>query len=158
MKKHLRNSIFLLLVLLLITGCGCNKKKEKTDKKINEKIEENVTNMNDEVMNSLVSIDENMLMTQFGLASNEVEYFVAKIPSYNETKPKFYIAVKPAKGKKELVKKALDIYVNSLKDRASEKEKNEYDKVLKKENNGYIIYILSEDNEKVYKIITSNLK
>ena len=163
MKRVIIVSISMLLVLGLVTGCGCNKKvnekkKSKTNIKINNLIEEEVIKMNDEIMNSLLSLDENLLLTQFGLKTEEVEYYVAKIPEYNDIKPRFYIAIKPTNNSKNKVKKALDMYVENLKIKTDEDSQKNYENVLKQEYNGYYIYILSSNNEKVYEIIKNNLK
>ena len=66
----------------------------------------------DEIMNSLLSLDENLLLTQFGLKTEEVEYYVAKIPEYNDIKPRFYIAIKPTNNSK--MKHNIAINLNSF--------------------------------------------
>lgn len=70
-----------------------------------------------------------------------------------------YIIVKPSEDKKDLLEEQIDIYYKKLLEEYSEKEnaneeiKDHLRNVMKQEYEGYLVYILSNDNEAVWEKI-----
>ncbi len=70
-----------------------------------------------------------------------------------------YMIVKPSEDKKDLLKEQMDLYYENLlkeyseKEGATEETKEHLQNVMKKEFEGYLIYILSDDNDAVWKKI-----
>lgn len=73
-----------------------------------------------------------------------------------------YIIVKPAEDKKDLLEEQIGFYYTKLLEEYSQKEdakdevKEHLQNIMKKEYNGYLIYILSNDNESVWRKIEAN--
>lgn len=73
-----------------------------------------------------------------------------------------YIIVKPAEDKKDLLEMQIDEYYKSIaeeynqRDDAKEEIKDHLKNIMKKEYEGYLIYILSYDNESVWNFIEKN--
>lgn len=174
MRKSL---IVALSLLFVVTGCG-KSDSEKIKSKYgssNEKIVKKLESKDDmkTYFGDLMVLDDNLLSNQLGVRVEDVENYVGAIPYVLDSK--FYIAIKPKKDNKKRVKESLDAYASQLENRIrdeinmntemSEETKVDYTKKadmvknhLAKEVNGYYVYISSEDNEKVLKIMTENLK
>lgn len=80
----------------------------------------------------------------------------------NTTPLTSYIIVKPAEDKKDLLKKQIDKYYQNIaeeynqKSDAKEEIKDHLKNVMKKEYEGYLVYILSYDNEAVWNFMKQN--
>lgn len=80
-----------------------------------------------------------------------------KTSEYNKIPLTSYIIVKPLEEHKQRLQEQLDAYYlrlfeqYSLKDNATEEDKKHLKDVMKKEKEGYLIYILSHNNEEVWK-------
>lgn len=177
MKKIL---LTLFVTLFILTGCG---------KTVEEKRESKYGNQNNEISNSLANLqigkdglesfkdlmilDDNTLGTELGLTLNDVENYIAAVPTALDSR--LYIIIKPKSGSEEKVKKAISIYFDnieqrlgdgtSLGDNATEEEKKLQEEKIKmvqnhleKQVNGYYVYIISSDNDAVFKVVENNLK
>ncbi len=156
----MKKVVISLLILVSITGCGTETKNEiddkytTVDKTIKEEINKIDTNMEE--------ISVNRLKTEYGIKLELVENYISGI---NE--PDVYIAIKPKEGKKETIKKALDIYFSNLEVKLSEYDDEE--KVIETEElkrvknrveeeiNGYLVYIVSSNNEEILKVIKDKI-
>lgn len=157
-----------LLLLLVVTGCGSNKKiNDKTKNKVNETIEEKVKDK--ESVSNLQLLDQNIILSSLGIEKKQIADFFGKIPAYNEKDGTLYLAIKPTSGNDKLVKGQIDNYIDNLKNRVAETkfnektnnyeivENEEYNKLknlYKEEYKGYYIYISSSDKD----VILSELK
>lgn len=142
-----------LICLLFVSGCGNDTKVDIDDKIDSENL---ISNMQ--------VIDDNMLKTEFGINVDNVIDYSSGI---NMVSDDIYVALKPKKGKEELIKNSLDNYFLNLETQYIEYEddiviENEkYNKIKNRyyeEYNGYYIYIVSSNNDKVLDIIKNNLK
>lgn len=187
MKKVL---LVALVSALALTGCG---KKEEADKfekyeKDNQATVEDVKNIQlddgTKEFENMMVLDNNTLETQFGLTVSDVDNYVAQV-SY-ELDARMYVAIKPANGKTDKVKKMMGLYIDSVQTRL-EMEKNSLQpstsvneagqtvevpadttfldsqiNMIKnyhfEEYNGYLIYVSSSSNQKIVDIIKSKIK
>lgn len=162
------------IIIILITTClifitGCTDKVEKIESK-NDKVNKNILEIveNKGEIEQLQLIDENILLTSLGLTTNQVDDYIGKIPVYNSPSSYMYIAIKPKKGSEDSVRRALDLYVSDLENKLSQTkidEKTGEQKIietqsskqiknmLKKEYKGYYIYISSNENDEIFKIL-----
>ncbi len=162
-----------ILFLALFSGCGVYDKidLEKASKeiatlktrvldltKIKEVIEKDSPNFG-----TLEDIEFDHLSINSEYILKESEYlFRQEKTEVNSIPLTSYIIVKPAEDKKELLEDQIELYYKGLLEQYSEKEEaNEETKehlknVMKKEFEGYLIYILSNDNENVWKKIEEN--
>lgn len=161
MKKSTVITLSTLIIVLLITGCGCNKSKEiDKNEKVNNKINSKIQDMSlgdSKIFEGLIVLNDNTLETQLGINRNFVENHAIGISMYNNF-PKLYMIIKPKKENKKIVKQALDLYLNKIKENVKDDDKPKYEKALKQEYNGYYVYIVSDDNEKVFSKIKEYLK
>ncbi|MEG0073232.1 MAG: DUF4358 domain-containing protein [Clostridia bacterium] len=91
----------------------------------------------------------------FGIDPKLVEEGIAALPMIN-VQSNMYIIVKPVNGKKEEVKTAVNAYMGKLEKQWETYLADQHELVvnrLEKEEDGYLIYIISRDNEKVYNAI-----
>jgi hypothetical protein len=162
MNRFLKIS-FILIVFLLVIGCGCNKKQEQVNKydKVNETLNQNIKKINinnSYIFENLDIVNDNTLETQIGIDRSYVEEYAIGIDMYNNGES-IYMIIKPKTENKEIVKQALELYLGKLIDNIDdEKIKTKYKNALKEEYNGYYIYIVSDDNENVFSKIKEYLK
>ena len=151
MKKINLIIVILLLIPLLVTGCGkkdenITKSKDTYTKKISE-IEE---------FKDLDIINDTTLETILGINLNFVQSYAIGINKYNHEK--MYAIIKPTKGQEETIKLAMKLYIDDGKEQYKDQEfkkgeinyKKLYKNSLYKEYKGYQIYIISENNNKNY--------
>lgn len=178
MKKIKKSILFIIgiLIVSICSGCGIystidlNEVKEemlnlKTRNidilKIKEVLSENTS------FGTLKELEEEE-MIQLGINKeyiDEKNHFLFMIEQ-NEEEDSFpytsYIIVKPAEDKKEMLKEQLDNYYKNLfetymtREDATMEGVRHIENVMKKEIDGYLVYILSYDNEEVWKKIEEN--
>ena len=166
-----------LVVVSAISLTGCKKINteniEKKNVETNKKVSETTKN---ETIENLQLIDSNILLTSLGLEVEDVSDYVGKIPVYNRAEGTMYVAIKPAKNKKDKVKRALELYVSDLESKLTDlrteeekKEENEEEKrkaeelkllkALKKEEyKGYFIYVSGKNTDQIMKILKERVK
>lgn len=165
MKKFLIG-MTIILGGLLITGCGKvnTEKVESRNAEINKEISDSVKN---DTIEGLQLIDSNILLTSLGLETEDVSDYIGKIPVYNRLEGTMYVAIKPASGKKEKVKRALDLYVSGLESRLSmpnddsntnENELKLLKEITKEEYKGYYIYVSGSNKDQILKILKEHVK
>lgn len=175
--KKIGKVLFLICsisILVLFSGCGVYDKIDlkKVEKEIQDlktvkvdlsKIREILDD--EETFGELEEVDEKRLK-DFGINSEYIEKIDGKLTlifkqeknrEINTIPMSSYIIVKPAEDKKALLKKQIDSYFETLlqeyneKEDAKEEERKHLQDIMKKEYEGYLIYILSDDNEFVWK-------
>ena len=122
----------------------------------NEKVYETIINTKDHLFGMLMDVNDEMLTQMFNINKEDVEEYLISIPMMM-VQSNMYLIVKPVEGKENVVKEALDTYMeNGEKEGANylPDQKEMFENRLEKEYGGYLIYIVSTDNEKVYNAIT----
>lgn len=150
----MKKIIIVLVMTLILTGCGKEKTLEEKYGKENDVIKEELKEQ--ENFKDLMILDSNTLRTELGIREEKVENYIAAV-SY-ERNGNYYIAIKPKEEEKEYVKVALDSYVEHLKNIADKEAKKLLDNSISTEISGYYVYISSSDNDKVLEIIKDKLK
>jgi len=152
----MKKVLVLLLGLFLITGCGNEKEVEKKEldiSKVGSQLQsvesfKDLNNLNDEDLIKGYGIDLD-LMEEYAIyissaVSDPSMYIVAKAKSSKESVLKFQI--------KDMFSKYLSSYMGYYPEAVPMIENR-----LEKEYDGYLIYIVSENNEEIYnKIIECN--
>ena len=173
MKKF----IVALSILLLVTGCGktAAEKLEAKYGKDNTKLQTNLEKLDvskvDNYFTGLFKLDNNGLETNLGLTLSDVENYIVAVPYVEDAK--MYIIVKPASGKDARVKSQIKTYLSTLENKLRQQVEMATDETVKatytakadlvknrleKTLNGYLIYIVSTDNNAVYNVIEDALK
>lgn len=125
-----------------------------------------VSDNNDEVLNrikeskqyvfgDLVDVTEEMLSETFDLNKDLLEEYQIKLPMMNVQANSYYI-LKPKKGNVDTVKAKMDAYFKKLEEQWSTYLPEQYAMVqnrMSKEYGGYLIYIISNDNNTVFEKI-----
>lgn len=107
------------------------------------------------VFSMLSSIDKNSFKEMYNINVEDLEEAVAANPVMM-VNSNMYIVAKPVKGKKAEVKKEIEKYMVEYEKRWSTYLPNQHELVknrLVKEYGEYIIYVISDDNEKVFNAI-----
>jgi len=169
--------LILVIICLIITGCGKNTKKEETktiDSKyinLNNSIKEEIESK--DLISNITYIDDNMLTTEFGLNLNLVDNYISGKSETEEYQ--MYLVIKPKEGKEEIVKKSLNIYFQNLENRLSQESDSVIDNTgnieiieneivtmvknrIETDINGYYVYIISSSNEEILSILKEKLK
>lgn len=166
----MKKILIFMIPFLILTGCG---KKETglttytkdVNKKYveqNEKVEKALTDVvigenNLKEFESLRKLNDYTLETEFGLTNKEIENYIAAVPDWVDTR--MYVILKPVKGNEEKVKRMMKNYLDNYKYQLeniglSEEELNNkiklFDERVEKEENGYLIYIISSDSNQIY--------
>lgn len=127
-----------------------------------------VSSNNDEVYNTiidskgmlfgmLVNVEGEMLDQVFSITESDLEEYLIAIPAMN-VRSNSYIVVKPKKASYDKVKEAMASYMTNLEDQMANYLADQFALIenrLEKEYGGYLIYIISDNNEKVYNTIVN---
>ena len=126
----------------------------------NNRILELTKNARANILPMMMDITSEMLQDSIGLDPASVTEFAIKTPALI-TSSTTYMVVKPADGKKNEVKDALDNYMVALEEQWSTYLPEQYELVrnrLYTEYGDYLIYIVSENNDLIYDTIISSTK
>ena len=126
----------------------------------NARILELTRNAKANILPMMMDITSDMLQDSIGLDPASVTEFAIKTPALI-TSSTTYMVVKPADGKKNEVKTALDNYMVALEEQWSTYLPAQYELVknrLYNEYGDYLIYIVSENNDLIYDTIISSTK
>ena len=141
-----------ILVLTIFTGCN-NKASELDLDKIKNKLE--ILEYNENKMFDCVYYDLDKLEFKYDIDTNKIDKYLVCLHK-NEMSSNSYIIVSYKENKDEL-KKELDRLINYEKDSFSlgyyPKEEEKIENHYYKEDGKYLIYIISDNNELVYKTI-----
>lgn len=126
----------------------------------NNRILELTRNAKANVLPMMMDITSDMLQDSIGVNPDSVTEFAIKTPALI-TSSATYMVVKPAEGKKNEVKTALDNYMVALEEQWSTYLPDQYELVknrMYKEYGNYLIYIVSENNDLIYDTIIKSTK
>lgn len=152
----LKKLIFILFALCLVTGCGNRSNGLKLDLDDIAKRVDELTYLVDD--SEVVMFDRNQHMTgevllnKYDFDTSDMEEFVISMPTMLDS-ASMYMIVKVKNGKEQSVKKEIDEFFNKYEQQwglgyAPLEEKRIQDR-LETTYEGYLIYIISSDNDKV---------
>lgn len=161
MKKFL-----ILMTIFLFIGCMKNEKsldlenisKDIDNLEINEinltsavnEIEK--TNSYDKMEYVLEEDLKNMLINL-----DNIDKYVIRRSTEESSKTGLYMIIKPKSDKIDIVKKEINDYlIKKTNEELDEKDKKLYEERIEKEYDGYLIYIIGEDNKNILNIILEN--
>ncbi len=104
-------------------------------------------------------VTDEVLSTTFNINTEDVEEYAGKT-SMMIVSASSYMIMKPAEGKKEAVKEAMADYMAKQEEQWGAYLPAQYDLVknrLETEVEGYLVYVVSEDNDAVLKAIKNNI-
>ena len=107
------------------------------------------------VFGDLTDVKEEMLTQNFDLSKDLLEEYQIKLPIMNVHANSYYI-LKPKKGNMDTVKTKMNAYFKKLEEQWSTYLPAQYELVqnrMEKEYGGYLIYIISNDNNAVFEKI-----
>lgn len=164
----MKKIIVMAMFVIIATGCLYDEKDKKNI------IVEEIKNMdfyNDQDYRNLVELNDTTIESEIGLNVSDLEDYSGMV-SY-PLDANFYLIVKPKKTSKNSVKKAIELYIDNLKQRIiltenlnineenidSENEKIAIiNNMLIEEYNDYLIYVSTNNNEDILSIIKENIK
>ena len=152
----MKKILLLIMGLFLITGCGEKKEENNLDVKLNmNEIKENLSSIKIDggnPYNEMDSVNDLELIDGYGIDVTLLEDYVIYISSSVED-PSMYMVLKVSEENKSVIKYQVDDmfnqYLSAYKGYYPEAATIIEDK-MEKEYNGYLIYIVSNDNQKVY--------
>lgn len=152
----MKKILLIIMGLFLITGCGEKKEENNLDVKLNmDDIKENLSSIkigDSNPYNEMDSVNDLELIDGYGIDVTLLEDYVIYISSSVED-PSMYMVLKVSEENKSVVKYQVDDmfsqYLSAYKGYYPEAATIIEDK-MEKEYNGYLIYIVSNDNQKVY--------
>lgn len=152
----MKKILLIIIGLFLITGCGEKKEENNLDVKLNmNEIKENLSSIkigDGNPYNEMDSVNDLELIDGYGIDVTLLEDYVIYISSSVED-PSMYMVLKVSEENKSVVKYQVDDmfsqYLSAYKGYYPEAATIIEDK-MEKEYNGYLIYIVSNDNQKVY--------
>lgn len=152
----MKKILLIIMGLFLITGCGEKKEENNLDVKLNmDDIKENLSSIkigDGNPYNEMDSVNDLELIDGYGIDVTLLEDYVIYISSSVED-PSMYMVLKVSEENKSVVKYQVDDmfnqYLSAYKGYYPEAATIIEDK-MEKEYNGYLIYIVSNDNQKVY--------
>lgn len=121
----------------------------------NEKVLKAIKSSKEVVFSSLMKVEDSAIEETLNIKKEQYSEILMEIPAIM-VKSNMYVIVKPEKDETENVKKAIDDYMKKLEDQWSTYLPDQFELVedrLVEEYNGYLIYIVSSDNEKALEVI-----
>ena len=120
----------------------------------NEEILKTIKNSKAKVFGMLMEVTDEELEALTGVKTEDVEEFLVR--NSVMTQASSYFILKPKEGKEETVKETMDTYMNNLEENWKTYLPDQYELVknrLEEKYGDYLIYIISTENELVYKTI-----
>jgi len=124
----------------------------------NDKVINEVKNTKTQVFGMMMEVSKDQIKDTLNIESTDVEEFLMKMPMMM-VQSNTYIIVKPASGKEETVKNAIEDYMKKLEEQWSTYLPEQYELVKnrKVEKIGnYLVYIVSNNNDLVFNTINNN--
>lgn len=119
-----------------------------------------VKNCHSTIFSNLMDIDKDGLSQTFDIDDKLVSEFLVKVPMMN-VNANSVIILKPENGKTKEVKDKMNDYMTKLENQWQTYLPDQYELVknrLEKEYGGYLIYIISNDNNQVFDLIKDSKK
>ena len=126
--------------------------------KDNDSVFETVKNSKTPVFGMMMEVEKSQVKDVLNIEESDVEEFLMKMPMM-VVQSNTYIIVKPASGKEDSVKKAIDEYMTNLETQWQNYLPDQYELVKnrKVEKIGeYLVYIVSSNNDLAYNTILNN--
>lgn len=151
----MKKILLLIVCLFMVTGCG-NKKEDNVDVTLNmDKIKTNLSSLKISDSNpysNMDSVNDLDLIEGYGIDVSLLDEYVIYISSSVED-PSMYMVLNIKEGNESVVKYQIndmfDKYLSAYKGYYPEAAGIIEDK-MEKEYSDYLIYIISNDNQKVY--------
>lgn len=121
----------------------------------NEKVLETMKKAKEVVFSNLMKVEDEAIEETLNIKSEQYSEILMEIPAIM-VKSNMYIVVKPEKNETENVKKAIDDYMKKLEEQWATYLPDQFKLVedrLVEEYKGYLIYIISSDNQKALETI-----
>lgn len=121
----------------------------------NNKVLELIKSSKALIFGNLMKLDDESIAATLNIKKEQYTEILMEIPMMI-VRSNMYIIVKPADGEKENVQEAIDTYMTNLEEQWSTYLPEQYELVknrLFEEYGGYLIYIVSSDNERVLETI-----
>ena len=151
----MKKILLLIVCLFMVTGCG-NKKEDNVDVRLNmDKIKTNLSSLKISDSNpysNMDSVNDLDLIEGYGIDVSLLDEYVIYISSSVED-PSMYMVLNIKEGNESVVK----YQINDMFDKYLSAYKGYYPEAagiienkMEKEYSDYLIYIISNDNQKVY--------
>lgn len=124
----------------------------------NNKVLETIKSSRALTFNNLVPVEGEMVESTLGIKEDAYSEILMKVPMMI-VQSNMYLIIKPEDGKKDDVKQAIDKYMTKLEEQWKTYLPDQYELVKNRkyeEYGGYLIYIVSSDNEKAFDTIKKN--
>ncbi len=121
----------------------------------NDKVLEEIQNTKEPLFPAMSKVEKESLELTLGIKEEEVEEVLFKMPMMM-TNSATYIIIKPTEGNKEIVEEKVNTYMENLEQNWSTYLPDQYELVkdrTEEEIGEYLVYIISNDNEKVLEAI-----
>lgn len=158
--------LLILVTTFLFVGCMNNEKSlnlENVSKDI-DNLEVNEINLTSAV-NEIEATDSYDKMEyvledeikSMGITLDNIDKYVIRKSTEESKKTGLYMIIKPKEDKVKTVKEEINNYLTKkTNDELDEKDKKLYEERIEKEYDGYLIYIIGEDNKNILNIILDN--
>lgn len=125
-----------------------------------KKILDDIKEINQKVFAHMISLEKTDLEKVVGLKINQIEGYLFAVSDKLDHVEQ-YLIVKTSKNKKASIQQIVHNYFENLENKWKEKDEKNYQllkKRLEKELDQYLIYIVSDENEKAFKTIEKEYK
>lgn len=117
------------VALSIVLLSGCTKEIKEESKKVNTKLTEKMLDISTDeskIFEGLEILNDNTLETKLGINRNYVEEYSIAINLYTYDS-NLFIIIKPKKENREIVRRELELYIESVKN----ENKDKYERILK---------------------------
>lgn len=158
----------LLILITTFLFIGCMKSEKKLDL---ENISKDINNLEINEINLTSAINEIEATNSYdkmeyildedlksmGITLDNIDKYVIRKSTEESNKTGLYMIIKPKEDKINIVKEEINNYLTKkTNDELDEKDKKLYEERIEKEYDGYLIYIIGEDNKNILNIILDN--
>ncbi len=112
------------------------------------------------LFSSMMELDADLLKQSWNIDTSSLSAYIAKMPMMN-VKASMYAILKPTNGKAEEVKAQMETYLTSYEEQWATYLPDQYELVKNRafeEINGYLVYVISEDNEAFLNVVRQALQ
>lgn len=151
----MKNVIILIIILIIITGCGKSKVKNVSTNNILENIKSNYPFNN--------PIEENIknqsVAERYGISPNDIEEGVVYYTSDNNKSDKIIIVKASSKSKLENIERAISSEIIGITDswKENEEESKKIEKHVFKTKDLYVFACISDDSKSIEEIFDNTL-
>ncbi len=160
--KKIKNILIIIICIIALSGCGTQQESDNKTLDLNS-VKTNLATLaieNEEPFSQKDNINNSDSIETYGLDVTLLDEYVIYLPSA-VVDASMYIIAKPKEGESSVVKYQIkdlfEKYYNAYNGYYPKQAKL-IENRMEKELNGYLIYIVSEDNDKVYNKIKESLE